>query len=66
MLKTKRSTPMAPIILSRYVLFLGYTNASFPNSLGHERQNDAGLEIQNFAPLIKVCGMNFFGTLYYA
>eukprot|EP00058_Branchiostoma_floridae_P007930 XP_002593418.1 hypothetical protein BRAFLDRAFT_119545 [Branchiostoma floridae] len=33
---------------------LDYTTASFPNHLGHVKQEDAGLEVHQFFPLVKV------------
>jgi len=33
---------------------IGYTMTQFPNSLGHQRQDDAGLEVNQFFPLVKV------------
>ncbi|CAH1244893.1 FGFR3 [Branchiostoma lanceolatum] len=33
---------------------LDYTTASFPNHLGHVKQEDAGLDVHQFFPLVKV------------
>lgn len=36
---------------------IGYNMTSYPNSYGHERQEEAGLEVHQFYPLVEV---NFF------
>ena len=33
---------------------IGYTMTQFPNYMGHQRQDDAGLEIHQFSPLVTV------------
>ena len=33
---------------------IGYTMTQFPNSLGHTRQHEAGLEAHQFYPLVKI------------
>lgn len=33
---------------------IGYNMTSFPNSYGHEKQEEAGLEVHQFFPLVEV------------
>ena len=33
---------------------VGYNMTSFPNGFGHEKQEEAGLEVHQFFPLVEV------------
>lgn len=33
---------------------IGYNQTSYPNSYGHEKQEEAGLEVHQFYPLVEV------------
>lgn len=35
-------------------MHIGYNFTSFPNSYGHEKQEEAGLEVHQFYPLVEV------------
>ncbi|KAJ1371006.1 hypothetical protein KIN20_032867, partial [Parelaphostrongylus tenuis] len=39
---------------------IGYNLTSFPNSYGHEKQEEAGLEVHQFFPLVEVSSANVF------
>uniref|UniRef100_A0A8R1EA83 FZ domain-containing protein n=1 Tax=Caenorhabditis japonica TaxID=281687 RepID=A0A8R1EA83_CAEJA len=36
---------------------IGYNMTAFPNSYGHEKQEEAGLEVHQFYPLVEVSGV---------
>lgn len=38
---------------------IGYNMTSYPNGYGHERQEEAGLEVHQFYPLVEVCLLLF-------
>ncbi|XP_022110343.1 uncharacterized protein LOC110989936 [Acanthaster planci] len=42
---------------------IGYTKTSMPNILGHQTQDEAGLEVHQFFPLVKVQCSPFLKTL---
>lgn len=39
---------------------IGYNSTAFPNSYGHEKQEEAGLEVHQFYPLVEV---RFFNVM---
>ncbi len=45
-----RCTPITIAMCTK----LGYNHTIFPNNYGHEKQEDAGLEVHQFWPLVQV------------